>query len=217
MLEALGRATAKIHCVSDEDTDEDLIDFQTEEAIAAAIDGSRPSSITWGSPPPRARRDHACSSTLSGVGIRPGVGDLSSFAGPHVGSAVARRLAPWRRPRPAPPAGSAELVAMISLGTDLGMGQSMEHVMRQSVIATRDLYSLNRDHIAAPIALELEPIDRGFEELEAHSAASGRVSRSPSISAARPRMRASPPRSASTKKSRSPSTGSRRAISGAAA
>src|ERR671911_3136268 len=31
----------------------------------------------------------------------------------------------------------AELVAMISLGTDLGMGQSMDHVMRQSVIALR--------------------------------------------------------------------------------
>ena len=31
----------------------------------------------------------------------------------------------------------AELVAMISLGTDLGMGQSMEHVMRQSMIALR--------------------------------------------------------------------------------
>jgi HD-GYP domain-containing protein (c-di-GMP phosphodiesterase class II)/DNA-binding CsgD family transcriptional regulator len=42
---------------------------------------------------------------------------------------------------PAPSAGArvrlAELVAMISLGTDLGMGQSMEHVMRQSVIALR--------------------------------------------------------------------------------
>ena len=41
----------------------------------------------------------------------------------------------------APPTGArvrlAELVAMISLGTDLGMGQSMEHVMRQSVIALR--------------------------------------------------------------------------------
>src|SRR5215213_6220924 len=31
----------------------------------------------------------------------------------------------------------AELIAMISLGTDLGMGQSMEHVMRQSVMALR--------------------------------------------------------------------------------
>src|SRR3954451_13379631 len=31
----------------------------------------------------------------------------------------------------------AEMVAMISLGTDLGMGQPMEHVMRQSLIALR--------------------------------------------------------------------------------
>ena len=33
----LGRATAKVHCVSDEDSTEDLVDFQTEEAIADAI------------------------------------------------------------------------------------------------------------------------------------------------------------------------------------
>src|SRR6185436_19689134 len=31
----------------------------------------------------------------------------------------------------------AELIAMLSLGTDLGMGQPMEHVMRQSLIALR--------------------------------------------------------------------------------
>jgi HD-GYP domain-containing protein (c-di-GMP phosphodiesterase class II) len=31
----------------------------------------------------------------------------------------------------------AELIAMISLGTDLGMGQPMEHVLRQSLIALR--------------------------------------------------------------------------------
>ena len=31
----------------------------------------------------------------------------------------------------------AELLAMISLGTDLGMGQPMEHAMRQSLIALR--------------------------------------------------------------------------------
>ncbi|MEJ7708132.1 MAG: DUF2252 domain-containing protein [Nocardioidaceae bacterium] len=37
VLESLGRATAKIHCVSDEDSAEDLVDFQTERAIAAAI------------------------------------------------------------------------------------------------------------------------------------------------------------------------------------
>ena len=37
VVELLGRATAKVHCVSDEDSDEDLVDFQTEEAIAEAI------------------------------------------------------------------------------------------------------------------------------------------------------------------------------------
>src|SRR6476469_3128450 len=31
----------------------------------------------------------------------------------------------------------AELIAMISLGTDLGMGQPMEHAMRQALIALR--------------------------------------------------------------------------------
>ncbi len=38
VVEALGRVTAKIHCVSDKDSDEDLVEFQTEEAIASAID-----------------------------------------------------------------------------------------------------------------------------------------------------------------------------------
>lgn len=33
----LGRATAKIHCVSDADSDQTLVDFQTEEAIAAVV------------------------------------------------------------------------------------------------------------------------------------------------------------------------------------
>src|SRR3954471_15154325 len=41
----------------------------------------------------------------------------------------------------APPTGTrvrlAELIAMISLGTDLGMGQPMEHVLRQTLIAVR--------------------------------------------------------------------------------
>jgi uncharacterized protein (DUF2252 family) len=37
LLEDLGRATAKVHCASDEDSDEELVEFQTEEAILAAI------------------------------------------------------------------------------------------------------------------------------------------------------------------------------------
>ena len=37
LLSDLGRATAKVHCAADEDSDERLVDFQTEEAIVAAI------------------------------------------------------------------------------------------------------------------------------------------------------------------------------------
>ncbi|MFC7495193.1 MULTISPECIES: DUF2252 domain-containing protein [unclassified Nocardioides] len=37
LLADLGRATAKVHCASDEDSDEQLVEFQTEEAILAAI------------------------------------------------------------------------------------------------------------------------------------------------------------------------------------
>jgi uncharacterized protein (DUF2252 family) len=37
LLADLGRATAKVHCASDEDSDETLVEFQTEEAILAAI------------------------------------------------------------------------------------------------------------------------------------------------------------------------------------
>ena len=45
----------------------------------------------------------------------------------------------------------AEIVAMISLGTDLGMGQSMEHVMRQSVIALRLAERLGLDEEARAV------------------------------------------------------------------
>ncbi len=37
VLEYLGRATAKMHCVSDSDSEQTLVEFQVEEAIAAAI------------------------------------------------------------------------------------------------------------------------------------------------------------------------------------
>jgi uncharacterized protein (DUF2252 family) len=39
LLRDLGRATAKVHCASDEDSDEELVDFQTEEAILDVIGG----------------------------------------------------------------------------------------------------------------------------------------------------------------------------------
>ncbi len=41
VLRDLGRATAKVHCASDEDSDEGLVEFQIEEAIAEALDGDR--------------------------------------------------------------------------------------------------------------------------------------------------------------------------------
>ncbi|MGH3366374.1 MAG: DUF2252 domain-containing protein [Nocardioidaceae bacterium] len=39
VLNDLGRATAKIHCASDEDSEQSLVEFQTEEAIASVLEG----------------------------------------------------------------------------------------------------------------------------------------------------------------------------------
>ncbi len=41
VVDLLGRATAKIHCASDEDSEQDLVDFQVEEAIAGVLEGRR--------------------------------------------------------------------------------------------------------------------------------------------------------------------------------
>src|SRR5690242_8480250 len=64
VVELLGRATAKVHCVSDEDSDEDLVDFQTEEAIIETIDedpdGFVGALVDFGVDyAARTRRDHA--------------------------------------------------------------------------------------------------------------------------------------------------------------
>ena len=47
MVDLLGRATAKIHCASDEDSEQDLVDFQVEEAIAGSLDGRRKEFTAW--------------------------------------------------------------------------------------------------------------------------------------------------------------------------
>ena len=78
----LGKATAKVHCVSDEDSDEDLVDFQTEEAIAEAIgDDEQPfveDLVDFGiSYADRARKDHA----LFVAAFREGKFDLVSAVG----------------------------------------------------------------------------------------------------------------------------------------
>ncbi|MDQ3628866.1 MAG: DUF2252 domain-containing protein [Actinomycetota bacterium] len=60
----LGRASAKIHCVSDADSEQSLVEIQTEEAIAAAI-GEDPSAFVedlielGASYADRVRKDHA--------------------------------------------------------------------------------------------------------------------------------------------------------------
>jgi uncharacterized protein (DUF2252 family) len=41
VVEQLGRATAKIHCASDEDSEQSLVGFQVEEAVAACLQGRR--------------------------------------------------------------------------------------------------------------------------------------------------------------------------------
>ncbi len=41
VVRALGQATAKVHCASDEDSDQDLVTFQTEEAISEVLEGRR--------------------------------------------------------------------------------------------------------------------------------------------------------------------------------
>jgi uncharacterized protein (DUF2252 family) len=39
LVQALGQATAKVHCVPDASSDQDLVDFDVEAAISQAIDG----------------------------------------------------------------------------------------------------------------------------------------------------------------------------------
>ncbi|HEU5036339.1 MAG TPA: DUF2252 domain-containing protein [Nocardioides sp.] len=64
VVDLLGRATAKIHCASDEDSDQDLVAFQVEEAIAGSVDRRRKELTAWLtdfalSYAERVREDHA--------------------------------------------------------------------------------------------------------------------------------------------------------------
>ena len=47
VVDLLGRATAKIHCASDEDSEQDLVDFQVEDAIAESLDRRRREFTAW--------------------------------------------------------------------------------------------------------------------------------------------------------------------------
>jgi uncharacterized protein (DUF2252 family) len=61
----LGRATAKIHCASDEDSDEDLVEGQVEDVITEAVRGREDELVDWvtrfgASYAAQVREDHAC-------------------------------------------------------------------------------------------------------------------------------------------------------------
>lgn len=47
VVDLLGRATAKVHCASDEDSQQDLVDFQVETAIAESLEGRRNEFVSW--------------------------------------------------------------------------------------------------------------------------------------------------------------------------
>jgi hypothetical protein len=84
VLEQLGRATAKVHCVSDvDDESTPLVDFQVEDAIVDAVRGREDELVEELSAfaldyAARARRDHALfvdafrSGRVEGLGTSPG-------------------------------------------------------------------------------------------------------------------------------------------------
>ena len=47
VVDLLGKATAKIHCASDEDSEQDLVDFQVEDAIAESLHRRRREFTSW--------------------------------------------------------------------------------------------------------------------------------------------------------------------------
>ena len=64
VVNLLGRATAKVHCASDEDSAQDLVSFQVESAIVDSLKGRRRDFtehiVDFGlSYAERVRRDHA--------------------------------------------------------------------------------------------------------------------------------------------------------------
>jgi uncharacterized protein (DUF2252 family) len=78
VVEYLGLATAKVHCVADADSDHSLVAFQTEDAIAAVTDGRDDEFARWvtefaHSYAAQARADHALFVDAFREGAVPGV------------------------------------------------------------------------------------------------------------------------------------------------
>ena len=47
MVDALGRATAKAHCVGDSDADVTVVEFQTEDAVSNVVGGREDEFVDW--------------------------------------------------------------------------------------------------------------------------------------------------------------------------
>jgi len=79
VVEYLGRATAKVHCVADSDADHSLVDFQTEEAITHVVAGREAEFTAWVTDfahtyAAQVRADHALFVDAFRAGAIPGVG-----------------------------------------------------------------------------------------------------------------------------------------------
>ena len=78
VVEYLGRATAKVHCVADADADHSLVPFQTEDAIAQVVRGREDEFVDWvvefaHSYAAQVRTDHALFVEAFRGGAIPGV------------------------------------------------------------------------------------------------------------------------------------------------
>ncbi|MEJ3656121.1 DUF2252 domain-containing protein [Actinomycetes bacterium KLBMP 9759] len=83
VVENLGRATAKVHCVADADADHSLVPFQTEEAITAVIGGREDEFVAWVAEfahtyAAQVRADHALFVEAFRNGAIPGVAATAS-------------------------------------------------------------------------------------------------------------------------------------------
>ncbi|MBW0088455.1 DUF2252 domain-containing protein [Pseudonocardia sp. KRD-184] len=89
VVEYLGRATAKVHCVADSDADHTLVPFQTEDAILAVVDGKEEEFADWvvdfaHSYSARVREDHALFVEAFRGGAIPGVAASATLEGKSV-------------------------------------------------------------------------------------------------------------------------------------
>jgi uncharacterized protein (DUF2252 family) len=78
VMEYLGRATAKVHCVADADADHSLVPFQTEDAITGVVAGREDEFVAWvvefaHSYAAQVRADHALFVDAFRSGSIPGV------------------------------------------------------------------------------------------------------------------------------------------------